>query len=260
MHMQADNRSNVLGVPIDPFTMNAMLERAQQVIEQRGQLLIGVVNAAKLVKMNQQEKLREAVMSADVILADGMGAVWGAWFLGKPLPERVPGIDLMEHLLELASQRQHSVFCLGATQEILNQVLEKIADRYPGARIAGSHHGYFGPDDEQGIADQIRESGADMLFAAMSSPKKEEFLARWSTEIKVPICHGVGGAFDVMAGKVQRAPKLWQRLGFEWLYRVLQEPGRLWKRYLVTNTQFGWMLLKQRFSARNSANNQPNRS
>ena len=250
--MEAARRIDVLGVPIDSLSMEAMVARAAHAIDTRGRLLVGVVNAAKLVNMHRQPKLGEAVRVADVILADGMGVVWAARFLGRPLPERVPGIDLMIRLLELADRQHYRVFCLGATQEVLDDVLAQIRRDYPGAVVAGAHHGYFGAEDEPALAERIKASQTDMLFAAMSSPKKEEFLARWSPELGVPLCHGVGGAFDVMAGKVRRAPALWQRMGLEWLYRVLQEPRRLWKRYLVTNTLFGWMVLRQRLAGQRS--------
>ncbi len=253
MGPEANTKVVVLGVPIDALTMDQMVAHAARVIEQREHMLVGVVNAAKLVNMHRQPKLRAAVTAADVILADGMGVVWAARFLRLPLPERVPGIDLMMRLLALAHERRHRVFCLGATQEVLDEVLAQIRRDYPGVQIAGAHHGYFDEANDQDVAEQIMSAKPDMLFAAMSSPKKEEFLARWSKQMNVPVCHGVGGAFDVMAGKVRRAPHIWQRLGMEWLYRTLQEPRRLWRRYLVTNTLFGWMVLRQWLGARHHA-------
>jgi N-acetylglucosaminyldiphosphoundecaprenol N-acetyl-beta-D-mannosaminyltransferase len=117
-----------------------------------------------------------------------------------------------------------------------------MAADYPGVQVAGSRDGYFKDAEEQAVAADIGASRADILLVAMTSPKKEKFLARWSETLGVPVCHGVGGSFDVMAGKVERAPDLWQRLGLEWLYRVKQEPRRLWRRYLVTNALFCGML------------------
>ncbi|MDX1694011.1 MAG: WecB/TagA/CpsF family glycosyltransferase, partial [Ketobacteraceae bacterium] len=111
-----------------------------------------------------------------------------------------------------------------------------------GVVLAGRRNGYFSKEEEPQIAREIADAKADVLLVAITSPKKEQFMARWNDVIQVPVVHGVGGSFDVMAGKVKRAPELWQKLGLEWLYRVKQEPGRLWKRYLVTNTLFLWML------------------
>jgi len=118
---------------------------------------------------------------------------------------------------------------------------------YPGVVVAGSRNGYFEDDDEEQIAKSISDAKPDMLFVAMTSPKKEKFLAHWRDTLNVPVCHGVGGAFDVMAGKVRRAPAIWQKLGMEWAYRVMQEPRRMWRRYLVTNTLFLWMLTREMF-------------
>src|SRR5436190_774494 len=113
-----------------------------------------------------------------------------------------------------------------------------MADAVTGVDDAGSHHGYFAPADEQAIAADVAAAAPDILLVAMTSPRKEQFLARWSAKLLVPVCHGVGGSFDVFAGLVQRAPAGWQRLGLEWLYRVKQEPRRLWKRYFTTNSVF----------------------
>ncbi|MCU7807558.1 MAG: WecB/TagA/CpsF family glycosyltransferase, partial [Candidatus Thiodiazotropha sp. (ex Semelilucina semeliformis)] len=114
----------------------------------------------------------------------------------------------------------------------------------PGLTLAVRHHGYYSEDEAQSVADAVKNSKADILLVAMTSPKKERFLAKWMAYMDVPVCHGVGGSFDVYAGKVERAPESWQKLGLEWLYRVKQEPGRLWKRYLFTNLSFIWLLTK----------------
>ncbi len=245
--MVADARSirYIFGVPIHGLTMDEVLGVADKAIADRRRLLIGVVNAAKLVNMNRDETLRRAVLSADLILADGMSVVWAARLLRRRLPARIAGIDLMVRLLELGDRRAYRVFCLGATDQVLDAVCEHMAVHYPRVRLAGRHHGYFTDGEERDVADRIASARPDILFVAMTSPKKEAFLARWSEHMGVPVCHGVGGAFDVIAGKVRRAPLVWQRLGMEWLYRVLQEPRRMWRRYLVTNTLFGWMLFSE---------------
>ncbi len=235
----------LFGIPLRAAGMSQVVDLAEQAITQRRRLLIGVVNAAKVVNMRRDQILRRAVLAADCIFADGMSVVWASRILRRRLPERVAGIDLMVRLLERGSARGWRVFLLGATPSVLERVVAQVRSAYPGVVIAGSHHGYFEACDEPGLAEQIRTSRADVLFAAMSSPKKECFLARWAPVLEVPVLHGVGGAFDVLAGKVRRAPPAWQRLGLEWLYRVLQEPGRLWRRYLVTNTLFAGMLLAE---------------
>jgi N-acetylglucosaminyldiphosphoundecaprenol N-acetyl-beta-D-mannosaminyltransferase len=242
--MKSMIRKPVLGAPLDALSMSDMLTLCAETIAHRRRLLVGVVNAAKLVNMRRDASLRDAVLATDVILADGMAVVWAARLLGHRLPERVAGIDLMTRLLELADRAGHRVYCLGATDEVLAAVTREIAQRYPGVRLVGARHGYFRPEDEADIAAEIVAARPDILFVAMSPPKKEQFIARWGPELGVPICHGVGGAFDVIAGKTRRAPRLWQGLGLEWLYRVLQEPRRLWRRYLVTNTLFIGMVIQ----------------
>jgi N-acetylglucosaminyldiphosphoundecaprenol N-acetyl-beta-D-mannosaminyltransferase len=230
--------------------MSQVLDRVAEAIQRRRPLLIGVVNAAKVVNMQRDEALRQSVLEADLVLADGMSVVWASRALGIPLPERVAGIDLMMEMLRRGSEMGWAVYFLGATQDVLDGTTARIAADFPGVRIAGSHHGYFSTDDEPAIAQAIRASAADILLVAMTSPRKEQFLARWNETLSVPVCHGVGGSFDVVAGKVQRAPASWRRLGLEWLYRVKQEPRRLWRRYLVTNSLFCALVLRELMQGR----------
>ena len=239
-----------MGVPVHAATMDQVIELCSQAIETRQTLRIGVVNAAKIVKMRNIAGLRESVTKSDLVLADGMSVVWAARALGERLPERVAGIDLFERLLALAGSRGFSVFLLGATEEVVQEVARHVGERYPEARIAGARNGYFSDEQSAEVAEEVRRASPDMLFVAMGSPKKELFLERWSDKLQCPICHGVGGSFDVVAGKVKRAPDLWRRMGLEWLYRVFQEPQRMWKRYLVTNTVFLAMLSAEFFRSR----------
>ena len=236
---------DLFGISIAAVTMDEVLPLVDNAIVRRQPFQIGVVNAAKVVNMQRDQRLRDDVLASDIVLADGISVVWASRLVGRPLPERVAGIDLMYRLLEQAAQKQHRVFCLGATAAVLSAAIADFRRRFPALIIAGSQHGYFDRADEAEVAAAIAASGADIVFIAMTSPRKEQFLARWSRALGVPVWHGVGGSFDVAAGKVERAPMLWQRLGLEWLYRVKQEPRRLWKRYLVTNTLFARMLLRE---------------
>jgi N-acetylglucosaminyldiphosphoundecaprenol N-acetyl-beta-D-mannosaminyltransferase len=228
----------LFGVPIAAVTCDTVVAHVDAAVAARRRFHIGVVNAAKIVNMQRDPALRADVLASDIVLADGMAVVWASRLLGEPLPARVAGIDLMERLLERAAQQGYRVYCLGATEDVLNGAIAGFRRRYPGVSIVGSHHGYFKDDQEAAVAADIRSARPDIVLIAITSPRKEQFLARWSRDLDVPVWHGVGGSFDVVAGKVRRAPDRWQRLGLEWLYRVKQEPGRLWKRYLVTNTLF----------------------
>ncbi len=236
---------HLFGIPINAFSMADTVSLVDKTIRERGRLLIGVVNAAKMVNMRRDSKLHEAVTGCDIILADGIAVVLGLRLLRRSIPGRVPGIDLMHEMLREGRSRGYRVFLFGATEEVSATVERCIGERYPGVVVAGRRNGYYHDDAEAEIVDQIRASKADILLVAMSPPKKEIFLAKWRDGLGVPVCHGVGGAFDVMAGKVKRAPELWQRLGMEWFYRVVQEPRRMWRRYLVTNTLFGMLLLRE---------------
>lgn len=232
----------ILGVPIVPDTLRDAVERIASRIAANAACLIGVVNAAKLVKMRRNPALEQAVLASDLIYADGMSIVLASKLLGTPLPERIAGIDLMLGILERANDAGYRVYCLGATEDVSRRAVAAIARRYPNVQIVGRRNGYFDDADEAAIVADIVRSRAQVLFVAISSPKKEEFMARWAHRLDL-VMHGVGGSFDVLAGLVRRAPHAWQRYGLEWLYRVLQEPRRLWKRYLVTNSAFAWLVL-----------------
>lgn len=237
-------RRDLLGVPIAAATMSQAIDFVEEAIRDRRGLHIGVVNAAKIVNMSQNAELREAVLESDVIFADGMSVVWASRLLRAPLPVRVTGIDLMMEMLSLAHRKGYSVYLFGAEQEVIDKVVQRVHTDYPGARVAGARNGYYAAQDEPQIAAAIAAARPDILLVAMTSPKKERFLARWGAQLNAGVYHGVGGSFDVYAGKVVRAPAAWQRVGLEWLYRLLQEPGRLWKRYLYTNTAFVWLVAK----------------
>lgn len=228
----------LLGCPIHAISMDETVSVIDCAIKRRTPIHHVVVNAAKLVKMKTDLQLKSAVIDCDLINADGQSLIWAARLLGMHLPERVAGIDLMDRLMLLAHARGYRVFFLGARPEVVQTVVSKYSERYHPDIIAGYMDGYFNETAERGVARAIAESGADMLFVAMSSPKKEIFLKKYKDLIHTSFIMGVGGSFDVVAGKVKRAPVWMQKSGLEWFYRVLQEPMRMWKRYLVTNTLF----------------------
>lgn len=203
-----------------------------------------VVNVAKLVHMQADATLRASVEECDIINIDGMGVVWGARLLGRPVKERVAGVDLFHALVALAAERGYPIFLLGAEDEVVRKVHDRLRAEHLSLVIAGFHHGYFW-DREEEVVQQIAASGARLLFVAITSPKKENFINRWRDRLGVDFVMGVGGTFDVVAGKVSRAPKWMQRAGLEWFYRVLQEPRRMWKRYLTTNSRFAVMLARE---------------
>ncbi|GAB92320.1 teichoic acid biosynthesis protein A [Gordonia rhizosphera NBRC 16068] len=242
--------SEIFGLRIDALTLAQAVDRCRDAIASRKPVLIGVVNAAKAVNVQKDVLLREALLRSDIAIADGQAVVWASRILGQPLPERVTGIDLFEALLAAADRDGNSVYLLGARADVLRQLESVLAERYPSVRIVGSRDGYFDSDEQATIATDIRDVKPDMLFLGMPSPRKEMFLAQWADLMQVPVLHGVGGSFDVMAGKTKRAPVWWQTHGLEWAYRLLQEPRRMWRRYLTTNTLFVLMLARERVRPR----------
>lgn len=235
--------------PVDVLSMQETIDIIDDSIRDRKSLQHIVVNAAKLVNMQEDEELYQSVVDSDIINADGMAVVWAAGFLGTPLPERVAGVDLMQELVILASKKNYRIFFFGGREEVVKEVVRKYTNVFGKEIIAGYRNGYFNKDEEPNIAAQIAESKADILFVAISSPTKEIFLNTYKERLKVPFIMGVGGSFDVVAGKVKRAPLWMQKSGLEWFYRFLQEPGRMWKRYLVTNSLFLYYILKERIKS-----------
>ena len=196
------------------------------------------INAAKLVAMHDDPKLCGIVDGCGLVSADGQSVVWASRLLGDPLPERVAGIDLMDALLGLAERRGYHVYFLGARSDVLGRALERLRERFPRLEVAGARDGYFADDEAHEVCAAIRSSRPDILFVAMSSPRKEYFLGEYGPALGAPFVMGVGGSIDVIAGITRRAPVAWQRLGLEWLFRLLQEPRRMFRRYAVTNARF----------------------
>lgn len=235
----------MLGFTMHPLTVSETITEIARRLDAGFFTQHAVVNVAKIVYMQRDTALAKAVMGCDIINIDGMGIVWGGRFLGYVIPERVAGIDLFFKLLELAERRGEPVFLLGSRPDVLGRSISNLRNIYPKLNIVGSHHGYFW-DDEESIVKSIRSSGASMLFVAITSPKKEQFIHQWRNQLGVKFAMGVGGTFDIIAGLTKRAPLWMQRFGMEWVYRLIQEPRRMWKRYLGTNFRFLWLILKEK--------------
>ncbi|MCM2423050.1 MULTISPECIES: WecB/TagA/CpsF family glycosyltransferase [unclassified Streptomyces] len=231
-------RQILFGVALDAMTMDETVQRCLEAVRNSEQLEIGMVNAAKLVNMRRDPQLAHAVAGCDLVLADGQAVVWAGKVLRAPLPERVAGIDLFMRLLAAAEKADMSVYFLGAKEEVLQMMLRQVGLRFPALRVAGSRNGYFADSEQEAVADAIADSGAQLLFLGMTSPKKEIFTAGYGKRTDAHVVHGVGGSFDILAGITKRAPEVWQRMGLEWFYRTLQEPRRLGKRYFTTNALF----------------------
>lgn len=239
------NLVTVLGCDIDRVDMDTALERCVELSRSGRFAQHMAVNAAKLVTMQEDAFMRAITARCDIVTADGQSVVWASRVLGDSLPERVAGIDLMEALFAHAEATGDSVYILGARQEVLERAVAELLRRHPRLRIAGYRHGYFEPEEEESVAAAIRKASPNLLFVAMSSPRKEYFLGTYGRELGGMFAMGVGGAIDVMAGETRRAPVWMQRVGLEWLYRLLQEPGRLLRRYASTNARFVWLVARE---------------
>jgi len=232
---------------VDALTMQETINLIHKAIEEARPIHHVVINAAKVVNAQKDEALKESIVSCDIINADGQAIVWAANFLNSPLPERVAGIDLMQNLVKLAAEKKYRIFFLGAKEEVVKEVVNVYIKTYGNEIIAGYRNGYFSKEEEQAVAKQIAGSEASILFVAMSSPKKEIFLNTYKHLIKTPFIMGVGGSFDVVSGLVKRAPVWMQKGGLEWFFRVMQEPRRMWKRYLFGNSEFIYLVLREKW-------------
>ena len=228
----------LFGVPIDNLTLGETLDRIEEMIQNGATHQHVVVNVDKIVKLQADPELRKAILSCDLISADGQPIIWASRILQEPIKERVTGVDLFGSLVERCGERGYRPYFLGARQEIVERMASILRAEHPNLQIAGWRNGYWKPEEEQEVVADIRQAKPEILFVAMSSPKKELFLATWKQELSVPFVMGVGGTFDVVAGRVKRAPRWMQKWGLEWLFRLAQEPRRMWRRYLVEDMAF----------------------
>lgn len=242
------HRVSIFGVNVDALTFDETVDRAFALADAgRGSQHV-VLNAAKVVQMSADDRLRGIVSHCDLVNADGQSVVWASRVLGRRLPERVTGIDLFTAIVARAARTGHRLYFLGATDDVLHQMLEKLRGRYPHLVIAGFHNGYW--SDDQEVIHAVRQARPHFLFLAIPSPRKEYWLSQHLEQLAVPFVMGVGGTFDVVAGKVRRAPHWVQQMGCEWVYRVVQEPRRMWKRYLHGNTAFLALTAREWWQAR----------
>ncbi len=239
------DRIEMMGCTIDNLSMAETLQRIEVFVASGLPHQHVVVNVDKLVKAQRDPGLRQIINRCALVNVDGMPVVWASRWLGKPLKERVTGVDLFDALMGHAAERGWRVYLLGATEEVVQAVRSSYQQRLPGLVFAGARNGYWRPDEEAALVQQIALSRTDLLFVAIPSPRKEQFLGAHQARMHVPFAMGVGGSFDVMAGKVKRAPLWMQRAGLEWFFRFLQEPRRMFRRYFIEDMAFFGLLLRE---------------
>jgi N-acetylglucosaminyldiphosphoundecaprenol N-acetyl-beta-D-mannosaminyltransferase len=235
-------RAELLGLTFDLVTMADALDRCLAwCTGPRSPHVVITANASHLCMMRRDPSLRASCQAGDLVVADGMSVVWALRWGGVKAPERVAGVDLMARLFSAGAERKLRVYFLGARREVVTRLAEVCAKSHPGLVVAGFRDGYFSASEHEDIAEEIRRCAPHMLFVGMPSPFKETWIERFRDRLDVPVMVGVGGSFDVLAGYIRRAPRWTQSAGLEWLWRLIMEPRKLWKRYLTTNSLFLWL-------------------
>ncbi len=242
---------NLFGVDVAATTMDEAVEAVRSLVRAGGTHQHVVLNAAKVVELERSPELLRAINSCSLVNADGASVVWASRLLGRPLPERVAGIDLFVRLVEAAAADGDRVYFLGARPEVVEKVVHVFRAKHPALQVAGWHDGYW--DDDDAVVEQIRRAQPHYLFLAIPSPRKELWLNTHLERLAVPFVMGVGGSFDVVAGKTKRAPVVVQKAGFEWAWRLGQEPRRMWRRYLYGNAAFARITAREWLLARRAA-------
>lgn len=213
--------ADILGVNVDAVTMAQAVAKVEELIARKIPSLIATANAEMLMMADSDIELKKILNSAAMVTPDGAGTVWAARHLGYKMPERVAGVDLVTNLLA----KGHKAYFFGAAAGVADLAAENVKTKF-NANIAGTRNGFFSADDEPEIIDAINNSGAEILLVGLGVPKQEKWIFNNLPKLKVPVCIGVGGSFDVLAGKVKRAPRWMQRAKLEWLFRALLQPSR----------------------------------
>lgn len=239
------NRVQILNGCFDLVTTKETVDWATRLIQSGRRGYLCTINVAILMMMASSPRLQQFVNEAGLIVADGQPIIWASRLFSCALPERVTGIDLSDALACQAEQKGFLIYLLGASREVIEAAAKCLQQKYPRLQICGFHDGYFSSAEAPERVRAIRQSGAQILLVGMGVPLQEFFLQENWSELGVNLAVAVGGSFEVIAGKKRRAPRWMQESGLEWLYRLLQEPRRLWRRYLVTNSQFIYYLLRE---------------
>lgn len=223
-------KERYLGVDVCSADMEGVLERIKEIIKDRTPSFVVAINPEKIMKAQDDEKLKRLLNSAALQIPDGVGVLIASKMNRGSIKSRVTGIDLMQNVCALAAQNNYRVFMLGAKPGVAERAAEILKEKYKGLNIVGIRDGYFKNEEE--LIENIKSSKADIMFVAMGSPKQENWITKNMDKLEVPFLMGVGGSYDVICGNIKRAPDLMCKLGLEWLYRLVKEPWR-YKRMLV---------------------------
>ena len=239
-------RITVFNTKIDVLSVKETIDLVEQYVIQKEPLHLMGVNADKINECNENPQMQQIVNSCGVINADGASVVMASRYLGFPLPERVAGVDLMQDLVALSEKKGYSIYLLGARQEVVEKTAEVLIKKHPNLKIAGIHNGYLEETDWPAVSQELRRTKPDFVFVGITSPIKEYLIEFLQNDKNNCVFMGVGGSFDVISGNIPRAPKWMQSANLEWLFRMIQEPKRLFKRYFVGNSKFIKAVLKEK--------------
>ena len=237
-------KTQLFGIPFDDGSREEAVSAALSLIERKQTAVAVTPNPEIVMKAARDPELMEALVTADLVLPDGVGLVWASRILGRPLRCRLPGIDLASALLAELAERSGSVFLLGAKPSVARLAGDRLLHQYPGLRIAGTHHGYFSPREEAALLEEIRGARPELLLVCLGSPRQELWMSRHRADLSGVLMIGLGGALDVFSGRLHRAPRSWRRLGLEWLFRLLQEPRRIAR--VIRLPAFLWAAMKEK--------------
>jgi N-acetylglucosaminyldiphosphoundecaprenol N-acetyl-beta-D-mannosaminyltransferase len=222
-------RIKVLGIPVDDLSMTDTVTRIESFIESRRSHMVITADSSGIVEAHRDPEFFEIFQSADLVTADSEGVLWAAKRMGTPLRERVSGVDIFANLCRLSAEKGYKVFLIGASPGVAEIAAERCRLLYPGCNIVGSRHGFFPPESDEVVAQEIAVTKPDILFVAMGMPRQEKFIQRTRDIICAPVAIGVGGTLDVFSGRIKRAPRFIQSLKMEWLYRLFQNPKKFAK-------------------------------
>lgn len=240
---------NLFGLDIIAWSLDEAIEQLSEISKERESKIFFSPNVDVLVLIDTNREFREAYLHANYILADGMPLVWFSRLVRKPLPERVTGADLFPGLCAVAAQKNLRVFLLGGASNVTPMAAKNLCHKFPGLQIVGVETPPLGFERDgwwnEHLVTSINQASPDLLFVGLGAPKQEVWIARHSQELKVGLILGIGGAFDLEAGVFPRAPEWMRASGLEWVWRLLKEPKRLWKRYLVRDLRFFKILFQE---------------
>ena len=237
-------RIDILGVPVDSITKSQAQDCIHSMLQGNEPQMIIAINPEKVIKAQNDAKLLNQLQKAGLLIPDGIGVVLAGKILKGTRLERVPGSELMPSICDIASQRGCSIFLFGASPEVNERAAQILERRFTGIKIAGRQHGHLSENEMEGVVEQVNASHADILFVALGSPRQENWMEQHLPKLHVKVCQGVGGTFDVIAGRVKRAPKFFRDIHLEWLYRLLVQPQRILRQLALP--KFAVQVIKQK--------------